>query len=106
MAKLAAGAADGSVPMPRGPMMHTNGPVLRSITATAVKLPMKRPLGTSAKSISEACLLLVDLLTHDGIQGRAYAFCYQPAIARSLVPIVAELSEQLAGSPLLPVDLA
>jgi mandelate racemase len=87
-------------------MMHTNGPVLRSLAATAVKLPMKRPLGTSAKSISEACLLLVDLLTQDGIQGRAYAFCYQPAIARSLVPIVADLSEQLAGSPLLPVDLA
>ena len=86
--------------------MHTNGPVLRSLAATAVKLPMKRPLGTSAKSISEACLLLVDLLTQDGIQGRAYAFCYQPAIARSLVPIVADLSEQLAGSPLLPVDLA
>lgn len=86
--------------------MHTDGLVLRSLAATAVKLPMKRPLGTSAKSISEASLLLVDLLTRDGIRGHAYAFCYQPSIARSLVPIVAELSEQLAGSPLLPVDLA
>ena len=46
---------------------------LRSLTATAVTLPMKRPLGTSAKSIDNACLLLVDLLTQDGIEGRAYA---------------------------------
>jgi mandelate racemase len=87
-------------------MTHTNTPVLRSLAATAVKLPMKRPLGTSAKSIDAACLLLVDVLTQDGITGHAYAFCYQPSIARSLAPIVAELSEQLAGLPLLPLDLA
>jgi mandelate racemase len=79
---------------------------LRSLTATAVTLPMKRPLGTSAKSIDNACLLLVDLLTQDGIEGRAYAFCYLPSIARSLVPIVAELSDALTGLPLAPLDLA
>jgi mandelate racemase len=87
-------------------MTHTHTPELRSLAATAVKLPMKRPLGTSAKRIDEACLLLVNLLTQDGITGYAYAFCYQPSIARSLVPIVAELSGQLAGLPLLPLDLA
>ena len=87
-------------------MTHTYTPVLRSLAATAVRLPMKRPLGTSAKNIDEACLLLVDVSTEDGITGCAYAFCYQPSIARSLVPIVAELSEQLAGLPLLPLDLA
>ena len=87
-------------------MMHNHTSVLRSLAATAVKLPMKRPLGTSARSIDAACLLLVDVLTQDGITGHAYAFCYQPSIARSLVPIVAELSEQLVGLPLLPLDLA
>lgn len=87
-------------------MTKTDTPVLRSLAGTAVKLPMKRPLGTSAKSIEEACLLLVDLFTEDGVTGHASAFCYQPSIARSLVPIVAELSEQLAGKPLVPLDLA
>jgi mandelate racemase len=86
--------------------MHIGVPVLRSLRATAVELPMKRPLGTSAKTIDRACLLLIDILTQDGIEGHAYAFCYLPSIARSLVPIVAELGEQLADSPLLPVDLA
>lgn len=87
-------------------MTARNASVIRSLRGTAVKLPMKRPLGTSAKSIESACLLLVDLLTEDGISGHAYAFCYQPSIARSLVPIVAELGEQLAGQPLVPLDLA
>ncbi|WP_424630265.1 enolase C-terminal domain-like protein [Bradyrhizobium sp. SYSU BS000235] len=81
-------------------------PVLRSLSATAVKVPMKRPLGTSAKRIAEASLLLVDLLTEDGVSGHGYAWCYLPSIAQSLVPIVAELSEHLAGQPLVPLALA
>ncbi|MEH2595008.1 mandelate racemase [Bradyrhizobium sp. AZCC 1577] len=87
-------------------MTKFDPPVLRSLTGTAVRLPMNRPLGTSARSIDEACLLLLDLLTEDGVAGHAYAFCYQPSIARSLVPIVAELSTQLAGQLLVPLDLA
>jgi mandelate racemase len=67
---------------------------------------MKRPLGTSAKSIDDACLLLVDLLTEEGVGGHAYAFCYQPSIARALVPIVAELGTHLTGKALDPLNLA
>ena len=37
--------------------MHTNGPVLRSLAATAVKLPMKRPLGTSVPAVQATALL-------------------------------------------------
>jgi mandelate racemase len=86
--------------------MTFNHLTLRSLSGTAVALPMKRPLGTSAKTIDTASLLLVDLMTAEGITGRAYAFCYLPSIARSLVPIVAELSGALAGQPLIPFDLS
>lgn len=79
---------------------------LRSLSATPVALPMKRPLGTSASTIATASLLLVDLETEEGVSGHAYAFCYLPSVARGLVPIVAELGEALAGGPLLPRDLA
>jgi mandelate racemase len=85
--------------------MTFNHLTLRSLSGTAVTLPMKRPLGTSAQTIDTASLLLVDLLTDEGITGRAYAFCYMPSIARSLVPIVAGLSGALAGQPLIPLDL-
>jgi mandelate racemase len=85
--------------------MTFNHLTLRSLTGTAVRLPMKRPLGTSAQTIDTASLLLVDLLTEEGITGRAYAFCYLPSIARSLVPVVAELSLVLAGQALVPLDL-
>ena len=79
---------------------------LRSLSATAITLPMKRPLGTSAQTIDKASLLLVALHTEQGVTGRAYAFCYLSSIARSLVPVVAELSSALAGQPLVPLDIA
>src|SRR5260370_7416345 len=79
---------------------------LRSLTATAVTLPMKRPLGKSVKSIENACLLLVDLLTQDGIEGRASSSCRRPSMYRQLAPTVAELSTALTGLPLAPLDLA
>lgn len=79
---------------------------LRSLSATAVTVPMKRPLGTSAQTINDASLLLVDLVTEEGANGCAYAFCYLPSVARALVPVVAELGEALRGQPLAPVELA
>lgn len=79
---------------------------LRALTATPVDVPMRRPLGTSARTIDRASLLLVDLATEEGPTGHAYAFCYLPSIARGLVPIVAELGESLTGLPLNPVDIA
>jgi mandelate racemase len=79
---------------------------VRSISATAVSLPMKRPLGTSAQRIVNASLLLVDLQTDGGPEGHAYAFCYLPSIARSLVHVVQELGDFLVGTPLIPADLA
>jgi mandelate racemase len=79
---------------------------VHSISATAVTLPMKRPLGTSAQRIANASLLLVDLQTEEGPEGHAYAFCYLPSIARSLVHVVQELGDVLAGVPLIPAELA
>jgi mandelate racemase len=63
-------------------------------------------LGTSAQTIKDASLLLIDLLTEEGITGCAYAFCYLPSVARALVPVVAELGTALTGQLLVPVEIA
>jgi len=76
---------------------------LRSLPATAVTLPMKRPLGTSAKSIDNACLLLVDLLTQDGIEGRTYR--HMALIAQAAkTPI--QIGENFTGLPPMAAALA
>jgi mandelate racemase len=79
---------------------------VRALQARAVSVPMKRPLGTSAQTIREAPLLLLDLVTEEGIVGRAYLFCYAPAVAGALLVIVAAISAQVRGEPVAPQEIA
>ena len=48
---------------------------IRSLRTVAVHVPMKRALGTSARRMDIAPLVLIDLETEEGITGRAYVFC-------------------------------
>ncbi|WP_028220851.1 enolase C-terminal domain-like protein [Paraburkholderia oxyphila] len=79
---------------------------LRSLTAVPVSIPLKRPVGTKAHSFRTAAFLLLTLDTEEGVSGRSYAFCYLESIARSLLPIVADLSQVLAGHAVSPVELS
>jgi mandelate racemase len=87
--------------------MHANVPLtLRSLSARAVAVPMRRPLGTSVETIKVAPLLLVDLETEEGITGRAYVFCYRPSIARAAEVLIEDLSEALQGAAVAPLQLS
>lgn len=44
---------------------------VRSLRSTAVEVPMKLPLGTSAATVRAAPLLLIDLETEEGVIGRS-----------------------------------
>ncbi len=79
---------------------------LRSLAATAVQVPIARALHSRFGTMDSVSLVLLDLLTEEGVEGRAYAFCYHPSVARSLVPIVAEIGGLLAGRAVVPLDLA
>ena len=78
---------------------------LRSVTATAVDVPMKRPLVTSVQTIRSAPMVLVDLLTEEGVTGRAYVFCYLRRLAPAVKAALAEIDALCAGAALAPRDL-
>ena len=78
---------------------------LRSITATAVVVPMARALWTSVQAVREAPLLLVDLHTEEGIVGHAYLFCYLPSAAQAITAIVRDLDARLRGREVVPATL-
>lgn len=78
---------------------------LRSLRAHALSVPMTYVLGTSAASVRAAPIMLLDLETHEGITGRAYQFCYVPAAARALSPLLEEMQEALRGEPVAPLEL-
>jgi mandelate racemase len=75
---------------------------VRSVDATLVKVPMRRPLGTSVTRITEAPLLLIDLLTEEGIIGRAYLFCYRESAGHAAAALTRDVGALLAGTVVSP----
>jgi len=79
-------------------------PVLtvRSLKTTALAVPMKRPLGTSAQLVRTAPLLLVDLETEQGVTGRTYLYCYLPLAAGMIARALQESLEVIRGNTVEP----
>jgi len=82
------------------PVLH-----VRSIRSTPVAVPMARPLGTSAQTIRHAPLLLIDLDTAEGVTGRAYLFCYLPAVPAAVARILEAAFEVIADARVAPLDI-
>jgi mandelate racemase len=79
---------------------------LRSLSSRGVLVPLNFTLGTSAAIVRTVPLLLVDLVTDDGVTGHAYAFCYRPSGARAIAVHLAEAFDLLTGSSVMPHDAA
>jgi mandelate racemase len=75
---------------------------VRSVSTRAVMAPLNIPLGTSVAVIRTVPLLLVDLLTEEGVVGRAYLFGYTPAGAKSIALLLGEAVELIKGQPANP----
>jgi mandelate racemase len=78
---------------------------LRRIRSIGVEVPMKLPLGTSAGTIRSASLLLIDIETEEGVTGRAYLFCYLPAVAPAIAAMLGEVERTLRGERIAPAPL-
>lgn len=78
---------------------------IRTLRTTAVHVPMKRALGTSARRMDTAPLVLIDVETDQGVTGRAYVFCYLPAATPAVESILRDVAARVAGARLSPVDL-
>jgi mandelate racemase len=78
---------------------------IRSVRTTAVHVPMKRALGTSARRMDIAPLVLIDVETGEGVTGRAYVFCYLPSATTAVAAIVGEAAAHVKGDRVDPVVL-
>ena len=78
---------------------------IRGIRTSAVEVPMKFPLGTSAGTVRSAPLLLIDLETEDGITGRTYLFCYRPSVPRAIDVVLRDAVSVVKGEPVVPLDI-
>jgi len=81
-------------------------PVLRSLRATPVLVPLPVPLKTASGIIDQSPLVLVDLETTAGIVGHAYVFVYTPLALAPVVQAIDALAKELAGAVVAPDALS
>jgi mandelate racemase len=79
---------------------------IAGVRTAAVQVPMRFPLGTSAATVREAPLLLIDLDTKEGVTGRTYLFCYRPAGARAIALLLEDAVDAVKGEKASPAELA
>jgi mandelate racemase len=79
---------------------------IHGVRGRLVRVPMRRPLGTSAAMVRTAPLLLLDLQVDGGAAGRAYLFCYTDPLGHAAAEWLRRLGPELAGAPAEPQGLA
>ena len=78
---------------------------VRGLNVRAVRVPLSRPHSTAGGTVSEAPLVLVDLMTNEGITGSAYVFCYTPLALAPVARLVENLEAVIAGMILAPLAI-
>ncbi len=67
-------------------------------------LKLKRPVVARIATITEWPLILIDLVTEEGIVGRSYLEPYVVKSMRYLVPALHDMGEMLKGRPVAPIE--
>lgn len=78
---------------------------LRDLRLRAVRVPMTRPLMTKVVIIEQATLLLIDVITEEGITGHAYLFGYLPDGPKYMAPLLEGIAAMCKGDALAPAVL-
>jgi mandelate racemase len=84
--------------------MADAGLTIRSIKARAVRAPLRQPIRTAVGTIPSAPLVLIDVVTDQGITGRSYIFGYTPAALAPLVRLIDEIAPELKGKSVVPIE--
>ena len=85
--------------------MTTTDLTLEGLRARPLLLPLKRPIVARIATITEWPVILIDLITKEGVVGRSYLEPYIPKAMRYLVPMLEDLGDALKGQEVAPVSL-
>jgi mandelate racemase len=77
---------------------------LRSVKARPVDAPLGRPVRTAVGTIPSAPLVLIDVLTEEGVTGSSYLFAYTPPALAPLARLVEEIGGELSGKSAVPFE--
>jgi mandelate racemase len=85
--------------------MRLESLTLRSIRARAVLLKLKRPVVARIATLPDWPMILIDLLTEEGIVGRSYLEPYTAKAMRYPIPALHDFGDMLKGRRVAPAEL-
>jgi mandelate racemase len=77
---------------------------IREVKARPVDAPLKRPVRTAVGTIPSAPLVLIDVITEEGVTGSAYVFAYTPLSLAPLARLIEEIGGELSGKAIVPFE--
>jgi mandelate racemase len=86
------------------PDLNSANLTIDSISARALVVPLKHPLRTAMGTVASAPLVLIDLMTKQGVAGRAYVFTYMPMAVGAVAQLVTSIGVELKGQSAAPLD--
>lgn len=81
------------------------GLTVRGLRTHTVKIRLDRPLETSGGEVYEAPLVLIDLLTEEGVTGRTYLYCHAPFALEPMANLVLGLEDLIKGDIVAPIAI-
>ena len=79
---------------------------VEGVATEAVVVPLARPVRTASGTVDRAPLVLIDLVTDDGVAGHAYVFSYYPWALHPLEELVGALGGLIRGEPVVPATIS
>lgn len=78
---------------------------VREVQTRPVVAPLSEPVTTSVGTVTDAPLVLIDLVTEQGVTGHAYLFAYQSFALKPLSDLVRSLGELVHGDAVVPFEM-
>ena len=77
----------------------------RGLACTPIEVPLRYVLGTSAATVRAAPLLLVEVMTEEGVSGHSYVFGYRHSGVRSIAYVLDDIAALASGQVIAPLAL-
>jgi mandelate racemase len=78
---------------------------VRGLVVRAVDVPMQRPLKTGGGEVGSAAMVLIDLLTEEGVTGHSYLFCPTPLVLKPVAKLLSNLAPLIEGDRVAPLEI-
>src|SRR5215472_14371535 len=78
---------------------------IKSLRVRAVHVPMAEPHRTASGTVSESPLVLLDVVTNEGVEGHGIVFTYTPAALKPTAELIRNLAPLVEGEDLAPAAL-